>query len=70
VSCCQTGDNLKKEYDNALRWEALSYARLIAHKHRHDEVEERPAVRHMHMVNEAAKRYAEGDVDSHREVPS
>ncbi len=65
MSCCNTGLALKKEYDNALRWEALTYARLVVHKQRHQEVEERPAVRHMQLVNEAAKRYKEGDVDPH-----
>ncbi len=69
MGCCNTGLALKEEYTNALRWEALSYARLIAHKHRHDKVEEIPAVRHMHLVNEAAKRYAEGVVNTHRKVP-
>lgn len=63
MSCCKTGIALKKEYDNALKWEALTYARLVAHKERHQRVEEIPSVRHMQLVNEAAKRYTEGTVD-------
>ncbi len=63
MSCCKTGEELKKEYDNALKFEAISYGRLIAHKHRHKKVEEIPRVRHMRMVNEAAEAYADGNAE-------
>ncbi len=63
MSCCYTGLALKEEYDNALKFEAIAYGRLIAHKQRHEEVGEIPSVRHMQMVNEAARRYQEGNVD-------
>ncbi len=70
MSCCQKGQALKKEYENAIRFEALSYGRLIAHKRRHEQVEEGgPRLHHMRMVNEAARRYAEGDVETPYEIP-
>jgi len=69
VSCCLTGLALKKEYENALKYEALAYGRLIAHKRRHEEVGEIPSVRHMQMVTEGARRYAEGDVETLADVP-
>lgn len=65
MPCCNTAIALKKEYENAIRFEALCYARIVAHKGRHDRVKEIPAVRHMQLVNEAAKRYEEGVVDTH-----
>lgn len=64
MSCCNTGITLKEEYDRALKFEALAYGRLIAHKRRHEEVREIPNVRHMQMVVEAARRYSEGDVEA------
>lgn len=69
MPCCETGTALKEEYDNALRFEALTYARLIAHKRRHETVQEIPNVHHMRMVNKIAQRYEEGAFDTHREVP-
>ncbi len=66
---CNTCLALKEEYENALRFEALTYARLIAHKRRHEEVNDRPAVQHMQMVTEIARRYTEGDIETHDEVP-
>jgi len=69
ANCCNIGEKLTKEYDNALGFEAICYGRLIAHKNRHAEVGEISRVRHMRMVIQAAKEYAEGDVDSHAEVP-
>ncbi len=65
VSCCNTGLALKEEYDNAIKFEALAYGRLIAHKRRHEEVGQISHVRHMQMVTEAARRYAEGDVEAY-----
>jgi len=70
VSCCHTGLALKEEYENALKFEALAYGRLIAHKRRHDAVQEINNVRHMQLVAEAAQRYTEGDVETHPELPS
>ncbi len=68
MACCNSGDKLREEYENALRFEAVSYGRLIAHKRRHEETEEIPRVRHMRMVIAAAKAYAEGDAEALGEV--
>ncbi len=64
MPCCNTGLALKEEYSNALRWEALTYARLISHKRKHEDVEGRPHVLHMQVVNEAARRYSEGNAET------
>ncbi len=69
MSCCNTGIALKREYDNALRFEAICYAKLIAHKRRHEEVEERPVVSHMRVVNQIAEQYAKGNVEPLAEIP-
>lgn len=69
MSCCETGSKLRGEYDNALKFEALAYGRVIAHKRRHEKVSEISNVRYMRLVREAAERYTEGDVDPHAEIP-
>ncbi len=70
MSCCRRGIALKEEYANALKFEAITYGRLIAHKRNHEAKEQSPAMHHMQVVREAARRYTEGDVETHDEVPS
>ncbi len=71
MSCCITGLTLKEEYDNALRFEALTYARLIAHKRRHEGLKDNPnSMRHMRMVNEIARKYTQGDYKTHGKISS
>lgn len=69
MPCCDRGQALKEEYENALKFEALSYGRLIAHKRRHEEVGKISRVRNLQMVVEAARRYREGDVEALGEIP-
>ncbi len=69
MPCCNAGTKLKEEYDNAIKLEALTWARLIAHKRRHEDVHRRPAVHHMQVVNEIARQYAEGDAKAFDEIP-
>ncbi len=66
---CTKCIQLREEYDNALKFEAVSYAKLIAHKRRHDAIEEHPRrMQHLRLVNEVARRHAEGDFETPREV--
>ncbi len=69
ANCCNTGSRLTEEYEYALKFEAIAYGRLIAHKQRHEAVGEIPHVRHMRMVIQAAKDYADGIVEAHDEIP-
>ena len=70
MPCCNTGLALKEEYDRALKFEAVTYARLIAHKRRHDRVQlTSRGVHYMRMVDEITKRYEEGDAEPLGEVP-
>ncbi len=71
LGCCKIGLALKEEYENALKFEALAYARLITHKRRHSRTDaSERSLRHMQMVRELADRYTEGDVEAHAEIPS
>ncbi len=70
MACCDKGLALKEEYDNALKFEALTYGRVIAHKRKHESIERIPRVQFVRMVNEAARRYTEGDVEALAEVSS
>ncbi len=65
---CKVCPKLLEEYENALKYEALSYGRLIAHKRRHEDVDRAPRatqVHHMQLVGEIARRYEEGITDPH-----
>lgn len=71
MACCESGDKLRREYENALKFEAIAYGRLIAHKRRHSGTKSSErSLRHMQMVAEVARRYTEGDVEAYGEVPS
>lgn len=65
MACCNTGEELREEYENALKFEALSYARLIAHRRRHDaNAGSASHVRHMHLVRDLAHKYTEGEIEA------
>jgi len=67
---CDVCKSLKEEYDNALKFEALAYGRLIAHKRRHETTQaSENSMRHLRLVNYIAKRYEEGAFNAHPEVP-
>lgn len=64
---CRTCTNLRKEYENVLKNEAVAYARVIAHRNAHRKTHHVP---HMRLVNEIAKRYTEGNAEALEDLPS
>jgi len=67
--CCKILTRLRGEYDNALKFEAIAYARIIAHRARHEGVKIHPrSLQHMRLVNEIAKRYSAGDAEAPEQV--
>lgn len=70
---CLVCPKLREEYEIALKHEALGYARLIAHKRRHEDAERSPRARqvhHLQMVRKLAAEYEKGVVETHPDVPS
>ena len=60
----------REEYDQALKYEALAYGRLIAHKTRHETTETIPRMQYLRLVSEVAKAYSgQSDYLPRDEIP-
>ncbi len=72
VARCNVCPQLRREYENALKFEAIAYGKLIAHRRRHQDASKSQRagrVHYLRLVNKVARRYEEGDVETLAEIP-